>query len=681
MFNLIPSFKKKSDEETQEIKKQKASRKKLKERKKRQKKNKKENVRESNEVFAPLFGYDYRPSYIDIGDRCATVLKIVNKYGTNRNESLGWFINLIPSSNEVGGNTKTILVEGDKPMDSKTQSDIFRNNMKKVMKGYSEENSFDGETDGDRHLKDLMIQDLSNASIEEVKNSAIAIDSFVYLLIFGDTPYHVSELLRKINENYKDTMNGVQAMSVAGNQEKMLKNIFEPPKGSKVDYTWMSTDFAGNEHAVRRGLNDSTGVSIGGLTEDYVGGQALMSLYESINKRAIIGAYESSTIYEYHDYSDLTGSSLWGQRIANDAMTRDHRVFHIVMNGFEYGADDFVIEGEESDTKFLCPISVEEEIERIDLSKGGLNPIEMFGDKERDKDNISEIFNMNIHKLSHMFDLMSGRNLSQIEKTTLEESLIEFYRSEGMWSDEAERYPNSARVFGLQHDTVPIMGTFTAQLASLVQRTIASGDASVEDIREAKHLQKIMDNHLRRHRSIFNNHTTLPDPKAIDKMQLYYDLSRLQNDPNMLEAQFLNVFNYVMSACEEGDVIMFHGLDRVSIDTLDVLKTRISSATRQGIKLVYLFDTIGGGGVKKAVDYANVFNTEGVLYQSLDNDFGYTILGTMTLRDLKIYEEKVKQKLTQKLKGILTATNRPYQYQIRRPSDLTTVMVQAQFFI
>ncbi|MDK8168275.1 hypothetical protein QP724_13825, partial [Enterococcus faecalis] len=84
---------------------------------------------------------------------------------------------------------------------------------------------------------------------------------------------------------------------------------------------------------------------------------------------------------------------------------------------------------------------------------------------------------------------------------------------------------------------------------------------------------------------------------------------------------------------------------------------------------------------KGDIEYANLFNTEGLLYQSLDVDFGYTVLGAMTLKDLEEYQVKVKQKLTKRLQGIMTATNEPFQYQIRRPSDYTSVIVQSQFFV
>ena len=680
--NKSENYSKTKNSKKKEKMKQKEARKQVKKRKKLQKKYKKENIREKNNAFAPLFGYDYTPSYIYSGNRYATILKIVNKFGTNHDGSFGWFVNLIPESNEEG-NVITKLIEADKPIDSKKQDEIFKKEVNKIIRGHSEENASKSENEGDKTIKELVVHDVLQASRADAK-SKLAIDSFIYVMITADTPYHVSKQLRKINENYKDQINGVQAMSVAGNQEKMFKNLLEPPKGDKNDYTWMSDEFAGNDHAVRRGLDDDTGVSVGELTQDYTGGQALMSLYNSIGKRAVVGAYESSSIYQYDGYDDLTGSSLWGQRIANDATVHGHRVFHIVMNGFEYGVDDFDVEGEDKETKFVCPPSLERDIGRVDLSKGNLNPIEMFGDSVRDKDNKVQIFNTNLNKIKHMFKLMSGRTLVPRQTTMLEEALVTFYRQKRMWTEQPEKYPNELRIYGLKSETVPKMGAFTTQLTDLVLKNTSEKTYKIDDdIRDARHLETVMKNALSKYRAIVNTTTTLPDPKSIEKLQMYYDLSKLSNDSEMMEAQFLNIFSYVMTACEKGDVIMFHGLDKITTETLNVIKGRIDTATRQGIKLVYLFDTIGGSGYSKTegLEYANLFNTEGLLYQSLDVDFGYTVLGAMTLKDLELYQEKVKQKLTSRLQSILTATNEPYQYQIRRPSDLTSVMVQGQFFV
>jgi len=93
--------------------------------------------------------------------------------------------------------------------------------------------------------------------------------------------------------------------------------------------------------------------------------QKAESLYETIEQQSVVASYGDAN------------SSLWGKRIANDTVEEGHRVFHVVANNFEYDVND-------------------EESEIIDLSEGNLNPIEMFGDIERDEDNKVQIFNTNL---------------------------------------------------------------------------------------------------------------------------------------------------------------------------------------------------------------------------------------------------------------------------------------------
>lgn len=128
---------------------------------------------------------------------------------------------------------------------------------------------------------------------------------------------------------------------------------------------------------------------------------------------------------------------------------------------------------------------------------------------------------------------------------------------------------------------------------------------------------------------------------------------------------------------------MIHGVNRLSLETLDILSGRIENASRRGARLVYLFDNIGSGSTKSKVERADIFNTDGLLYQNFDNDFDYTILGAMSLSDLDQYQKKVKQKLTQNLKETLTASGQvsKTQYQIRRIADSTSVMVLANFIV
>ena len=671
---LTKAEKKKRAEERKKAKrKELEARRKINRKKKMQKRNKRTNLRERKNYLAPISGYEFTPSYIKAGRRHGTILKIVNKFGTNRNMQFGWFINLIPEIKVDG--VKAYMFEADKLMGSKEQDNIFKKEIHRTMKANDTENDSDHETSGDRHLKDLMLDDLDRASRGESQNESV-VDAHIYILLVADDPDLLSKQLRKLNTAYKDNMNGVELMSVAGNQEHLFKQMMAPPEGSKYEYTWMSGDFAGNDHAVRKGLDDADGIAVGEITESYSSGTALMAVSESIKKRALVASYPSSSVIDFERFDDLRGSSLWGQRIANDAMTHDHRVFHIVMNGFRYEADEETYEGQE-DIKFACPPIMNSEIERFDLARGGLNPLEMFGELE----DVVDIYNTNLDKIVQMFHLMSERSLDASQRTMLRKALNQFYASRDMWKKDADENPRNTRIIGLEHDSVPLMGEFVQDIQDMLSR--ANLTNSQKDIDNAQLLQDTLEIGIQTYRAIFNKHTSLSDPRNIQKMQLYYDLSRLMNQPDMLEAQFLNAFDYIAQAAKKGDIIMFHGMNRLSTETLDVLQNRIDSATRKGVRLVYLFDNIGSGDAKTKIERADIFNTDGILYQNLDADFDYTILGSMSMDDLEKYQKKVKQKLTQNLKETLTATGQASktQYQIRRISDSTTVMVLANFIV
>ena len=652
--------------------------------KKARKRQKHLNLRDKNNLFAPISGYSFTPSYIKGNKkRYASIVKVVNKLGLNRNMQFGWFINLIPEI-LVDGDIKAYLVESDKPVDEKTQRNIMTKEIQKTIRSQDPSNDREHETGGDRKTKDIIIDDLFRASRGDASNESI-IDSHIYIMLVSDNPDLINEQIRKLNTLYNDNMNGVSLMSAAGNQKNLFNNILDAPEGSVYEYTWMSGDFSGNDHAVRKGLDDVDGAfPIGTLTESYTSGIANMSLNNSFKKRVVVAAPEESYIHGYDE--ELSASSMWGQIIANNAMCHDHRIFHIVMNGFEYYGEPQV-EGEEK--RFDAEPIMNTEIERYDLSKSGLNPLEMFGDRE--KDDISQVYNTNLNKITHMFNLMSDRQLdskssrdSKMNTTMIDlmKALNQFYEQRKLWTKNAHNNPNEARIFGItDHESFPVMGQFIQKLQTLLLEASTTGSATDQD--NAKALHGTLQNALDRYRGIFNNPTTLEDPRDVQKLQLYYDLSKLRTSPEILEAQFLNVFDYIAQATERDDIIMIHGVDNLSTETLEIIRNRIQAISRRGVRFAYLFDRIGSGDSEKKskVEYADIFNTDGLLYTNFDSQFDYSILGTMTVKELERYQEKVKQKLTQNLIDTLTNPNAPIQYQVRRQKDLTTAMVLADFLV
>lgn len=337
------------------------------------------------------------------------------------------------------------------------------------------------------------------------------------------------------------------------------------------------------------------------------------TLYDTIEQQAIIASYGDAN------------SSLWGKRIANDTVEQGHRVFHVIANNFEYEIND-------------------EKDEVIDLSRVGLNPVEMFGNSQY----IVNVYNTTIKKIVQMIDLATGRVLTAEDKDNLRERINEFYLIKGLWKRRPEHVPKS--ILDIKSENIP-------KLDSLLHEVIKINGIDIEHSRQEngvtsvseryEYRKNVMINILKEY-PYLNKHTEIENPYEKQKEQYYYDLTSLNDNPYILEAQFLNGLNYILSCAEKQDVIMIHGLDRISVKALSILKEPLENAKNTGVKLVYLFDTIGGDDEIKDieyVEYANLFNTEGILYQDINTDFGFKTLGTMNLKDIVLYKEKIETSL------------------------------------
>src|SRR5699024_3020647 len=124
----------------------------------------------------------------------------------------------------------------------------------------------------------------------------LAMDLHLYVLIVGDNPDNIVEQVRRLNKSYTKRINGIKLMSVAGVQEDMFKELLQAKDGNSSNYTLMSSQYAGFDHALRRGLNDVDGLPIGELSDSYTKGQAFMSLNNTFKRRILVAAHKESQI-------------------------------------------------------------------------------------------------------------------------------------------------------------------------------------------------------------------------------------------------------------------------------------------------------------------------------------------------------------------------------------------------
>lgn len=693
---IIKDVKRKEKEKQRQLK---LNEKNVKKREKRAKSNK-----PSSETYSTVDGFKFTLSYAETNGRYASFLKLDNKYGSNRNMQYGWFINLIPEVNIKG--VKATLITKDKLMDEDTQRKIIRDRASSVINASSERGdvALSNETSGDVTIKEYRTEDFKRAQVKDaVQDSESIVDFEVYVMLTSDNADKIAQQIDNINTLYNENNKGIQISSVAGQQQHILETLLDPIKGDVNNFTLMTGDYAGNDHMVRKGLNDvEDAVPVGLLTESYTRGIATMSINKRFTDDIMIAAPDSDIIdYKYNN--KLSSASLWGQLVANDVMVHGHKVFHIVLNEFHYEPDyrGWIQVGEDEEgmpeyiwnerdydePEFICPPIVGEEMSHYDLSNGGLNPLEVFSSvDDTDEERINktgQYFSSNLKKNTYLMYLFSKRALDGTSSRSFRNLLIDFYSRRDMWDSRAYENPYAARIIDLDSKTVPTMSDLVTKL-----RNNATGAQSSTDVDKdmANALFEILDNTLESDRQVFGTKTTLPHPKDIETHQNYYDLSGF-DDGDLREAQFVNVFNYITQAATKDDVIMIHGVDNITLETLEEVRDLLRKVKRKQVRMAYVFDRIGSGDIQEdAKNYrkrADVFNTNGYLYTNLERDFGFTIFGTMTEDELKKYEKSVRQILTENVKNALTDTKNRDQYQIRsgEGSGKATVIVNSYFVI
>lgn len=661
---------------------------------KRNLKNKPEYVELRDDAFAPPAGYKFTPSYIKTGNHYGTILKVVNKYGQNRNMEFGWFVRLIPRITVEG--VRGYLIQSDKPVSNSEQLKIINEDVVGSVQTIQNAETTRRTTAHDLNIRDLAKVDLDRASILH-GNQDVIIDADIRVLLVSDDPDAITEQIRQLNSHYGDEMSGIHLTSIGGEQEELLESLFTPPAGTDNDYTWMSSDFAGNDHMVRRGLTDDDGWALGTLVYSYAGGTATMALDRSFSTeelqnagRICIATADSSYIHAYNP--QFPASSLWGQVIANNVMAHGKKVYHIVLNDFNYYGGSKPKRNANGDiipADFSAKSSLNNVLEHTNFAKGGINPLQVYGREE----NIIQAYGNNLKKIARIFHLLSGRKLTSQEQNLLIENLNNFYISQKLWIPEAEKYPKRLSIVGMSDPTkFPTMGDFISEFTnSLTGATHAREKTTETEINMLKNLQRVLRNALNENNALFNQPSTVPEQLDANIYQHYFHFSDLAYNRDILEAQFINVFDYITNFAEQDDVIMIHGMDNLSVDTISqYLSSAIKVLRRRKVRFAYSFDTVGSNtltyrnAVSKEdhVQMADMFNMEGYLYEDFEDDFDYTILSTMTDKELGFYEQLVNdgEKLPTSIRKYMTESSNT-RYQIRRKYDGVSNVVQGDFYI
>lgn len=653
------------------------------------------NARDDNKnpsFNTPIMKYDYTPSYIKLGKRWGSISDIANKKGMNHDLAFSWFVNLLPDIKTT--EVKAYFIEKDMVLGEAYQKDV-EGELDKLLASVSNNGTTEKSTGHEHKAKAMRIRDVENARNDLSSNGRIVV-SEIKTLFVSDDPDKISEQMTNQQRVYDKEINGVYLTSVAGEQEETFKTLLDRPIPDIFKYTWTTQDFANNDHMIRKGLLDRKGIPVGKLNSSYTSGFGLMDLDGSFSKdsqkvgQVIIAASASSRINSFFDYENLSAASCWGQLIANHAMTANlsdaeyNKTFHLVLNGFDYR--NSIDRGED---KFVMGESFVEATDYHDMSFGGLNPIEGFG---LNKD-AANIYERKIDYLAQMLYLLSHRSMNEGTKTEIRKALRGFYESNGYWdkdaSEEGQGYLN--RFINLaDHSKIGTLGDFAKKITNLVSRTSKIEGATENQKDEVRKAFNTLDEALESRPLLFNRHSKLPNRVDKAKLQHYFDLSSLSENLDQLESQILVVLPYILANAKHNDIVMLHGMDKISIETWEFVNPSIETAKKRGVRFVYIFDTIGAEAVKDDTkgkeDFPrlDVFNARGILYSNLESDFDYQILGMMNREEIERYSNLIVSEgsLPPGFESLIGGGGQnSTSYQVRRPADFASNVITADFII
>ncbi|WP_239710615.1 hypothetical protein [Mammaliicoccus sp. E-M21] len=615
-------------------------------------------------LMTPATGYTSTPNFMIANKRYANMTVLSNYYGLNRRKQYGWFINVIPEINI--DSVRGYFIEVSKPVASDEQLQLIgaiEKTKKSIMNSQKETSAENSEAKQDQ------IKDLSDARTKHSKEQDIIIDSQIRCMLVSDDANAIEEQLKNINTYYNETMYGLSLSSLPGQQDQLFKGLFRGVTSNLYDNTMMAFSYAGFDHMLKRVLNDEKGVPIGDVSQNVtLDTEAMFDLNKRFKSKVLVASPDFSIVGNFDP--KLSSASLWGQKIANHAMAYGHRTFHIVLNDFEYyGSDD--------DNRFRAEEIMNTVIKKYDLSKGGINILEQFGDRE----DAARIYYNKLESLTYSIHLLLRQNNSKDMRTLTNKILNEFFLETGLWNKQASKYPEKARTIVRNHASYPTLGRLVADMTILGERLNEQGKGRIEDVED---LEMALEGILNTNFNAFGGKTTLEHPNENrDIYQFYYELDRLSKEAK--EVQFISVFDYIYPHADEGDIIMIHGMDQLSKDTTKFMKDSLKKIEKNGVRIAFLFDKVGNQAEdpnkdESDVEYADIFNVRGHLYQDIENDFDYTITGSMTQHDLKKYEYEINQTLPLHLKSIMLS-NEKVQYMIRSSADDTTSFVAANFLI
>lgn len=577
----------------------------------------------------------FRSDYFEVDNHVATVLSLFHEQGSDDRLGYFWGIHLIPRGLDRDVTFRRIEHVGRV---SESWVASHQGRAEGLLNNKANEVARDGSITSAQKLNKEQQQLYEIAS--DLSQGASYLRVAFRLLVKAPTLEQLDEAVNRINRQYKDRFDTLEAAAYVGEQRRELAGMFRPVDDRiGRNFMFTSTELAGAYSLVTRGIEDPTGEYIGQMEGDVNNSAVLMDLDKFDTHIVIAGKGQARLLSRWEtDLSVHRAVDLWGAKIGTAALVRNKRVVHLILNRAnvaEMGVDLSDV------TSF------------VNMTRGDINPFELFGNVEDEL----ELFPAHLEKFVLMIGELQPYPADRKARFqgALREILNEFYIAERMWDSNAQANRDKLRLVGIPHREVPKLERFLPYIRVAYDKQVKSrnNDAVVTDA--YGFLQTVFRDMISSNGDLFNVITSPKIDRAKTAERVIYDFSSLKKRGHgVMMAQFINALSFAVGALQAGDLVVLHGAEELNADIRTYVRDQ--------------FDRLEDNGVRVAFVYADIEKMLGARDFNKFDSADYTLLGSMTPSTVELYQKVLAQKVPAALSSLLVHKN-PERFYLRRGFD------------
>lgn len=576
----------------------------------------------------PREKYIFHSDYFEVDDSFGCILSFFHSEGASDNFPPFWGINLIPTG--MPDDVVIILLEQNRRM-TEAWIEGHQSKSEKVAEMNAKEQSENGtNTTAGKSLKKA--DDLVTIAQELIEGAAYMHVQYK-IMIKAPTLKKLDDARKKIDRLYIDRFATVNAAPYIGQQKKELSTLFKSTeKKEGKGFYFTSPEYAGTYNLVTHGMEDPAGEYVGQMIGD-VNISAILFDVDNYGHHVVIANDNYNEQYGRAHVADM-----WGSKISQACLMRNHRVVHIILDG--------------ANLDRLGP-KFEHMTYKIDMTKGDVNMFEVFGEE---KDELA-VFSAQMLKLRLMAEQAYETNDHDraIIRGSLEEVATRFYIDSRMWQENAAVNREKLRIINIPHDEVPKLEKFVAYLDTEYKKAITAQGQDSERTHALGVLKVTFRNMLTSNGDLFNTTTSDKIDGAKTGKRVIYDFSELmRRGSNVAMAQLVNIVSFAIGNLKKGDVVIVHGAEQIDESVKGYITQQFEQLYAKGGRVAFLYN-----------------NTDKMLADQEFCEFDkadYTIFGNMTDNTVKNYQEKLGQTIPPDLTSLITNKSTQLCY-IRRGFD------------